>query len=580
MKWRKWHIAAAAASLVAIGVVAGRRTGSAPEAIDGGTTEAEPLARAPEDLLADIFVATPNAAWGKLQRGIGGAVGILPATLPGVLVMLTDLDVQLGNELDGTSPIYGVVSGDVADPATTFAMKLVDPRRARVLLAEGEAARFTAKEGAGLTLLVPKRAGGERAFEIAISQNGYLIVTRRAGDLARHGHYVTRTLPSRPLPPRSAGVIALPRKALASAIKPKLESLWKEAKSFLVAQDARLRAERGRAPDFGDPGAIIAHLDGLFTQQIAITGDLDEVRVSFDVTDDALLLDASLVPPSEPGPARVWIDRMKVGDAASILALPSTAAVALSIRDGESARADQGKALEQAILASFGPRLKEPTKVREIVDAASAARDETLAFAYGLDDPPGLVVRAPLRDGASFDRAIRGAFDLAKTDPFRELLRVRDATSSNEEVAGVGSVSSLVLLREPKLTDGKPTRRDAGAGPEHGQRAAETSGVVWAIDRNTLLLAAGSEPKVTYKSVAKPDRALGGEPSLKRFVETIGNGASTVFVGQPLRFDPKRANLPPAPFALSIGKRGAEGVVHVDIADGLLRELARMQMGF
>ena len=40
------------------------------------------------------------------------------------------------------------------------------------------------------------------------------------------------------------------------AWEPKLDALWKDGKSFLLTQDERMRSERGRAPDFGDPAAI------------------------------------------------------------------------------------------------------------------------------------------------------------------------------------------------------------------------------------------------------------------------------------------------------------------------------------
>ena len=70
---------------------------------------------APDGLLADITMGTPNASWAKLQRGIGGAVGILPASAGGIICTAAGLDPFIAREIDGAAaPIYGVVAGDPA----------------------------------------------------------------------------------------------------------------------------------------------------------------------------------------------------------------------------------------------------------------------------------------------------------------------------------------------------------------------------------------------------------------------------------------------------------------------------------
>lgn len=579
MKWQRWHVVAAGAALAVASVVAIAKWSDAPQAADAGAST-EPLARAPDDLLADISIASPNSSWTKLQRGVGGAVGILPATLPGVLVALADLDVTLASELDGTSPMYGVVAGDPADPGVAFAMKLVDARRARGLLADGDAGRFTAKDVTGMTLLVPNRSSGDRRFEIAITQNGYLLVTRTAADLARLGPYVTRTLPARSLPAEAAAVVEIPRSALQTMLKPKLDALWKDGKSFLLTQDERMRSERGRAPDFGDPAAIVAAIDAMLARRVAIVGDLEKVRLALDITEDATILTATLSPGAADGPARKWVDAMKVGDAAPLLALPAVSALALSMRDGEAERAEQAKELETAIASSLGKRLEEPAKLHDVIEAATTARDESVAFALALDEPTGVLVRAPVRDAGAAEKAIRGVFEMAKTQPFKELLRVREVTSSSEELPGLGKISSLGLVRAPKEKGEAKRPGGADAGAPKAPTAGSASGVAWVTEQGVLALGAGSEPAVTLKIGAKPDRKLADEPALKRFIGAIGNDASTVVVAQPLRVDPKRANLPTAPLGIAIGRKGGDAFIRIDIADGLLREAARWQMGF
>ena len=592
MKWQRWHVVAAGAALAIASVVAFGKWSGTPQLPDAGISDA-PLVNAPDDLIAEVYVVSPNSSWTKLQRGVGGAVGILPATLPGLLVALAELDASLASELDGTAPMFGVVAGDPADPAAVFAMKLVDARRARSLLVDGETSRFTAKDADGMTILVPNPKTGrpsanEKRFEIAITENGYLLVSRAAADLARLGPYITRTLPARPLPTESAAVIEIPRSALRTMLQPKLDALWRDGKSFLLTQDERMRAERGRAPDFGDPAAIVGTLDAMLARRLAIVGDLDKIRLALDITEDATVLTATLSPGTE-GPARTWIESMKIGDATPVLSLPAVSALAMSVRDGEADRAEQSKELEKTITSSLGSRLQDPTKLHEVIEAMTAARDESMALALAVDEPTGILVRAPVRDTAAADKALRGAFELATTKPFKELLRVREMTSSTEELPGLGKISSVVLAREPRDSKRTPERRpsgDAGASLARAStKGSQSTGAAWTTEaveggQAVLALGAGSEPAVTLKLGARPDRKLADEPALARFTTAIGSDASTIVIAQPLRLEPKRANLPTAPLGIAIGRKGGDAFVRIDIADALLREAARWQMGF
>ncbi|MBX3226773.1 MAG: hypothetical protein KIT84_38860 [Labilithrix sp.] len=568
MKWERWHGFAAAGVLLLGGAYALGRCDRdrAADTADAGAP-ADVTAQAPADLLAELYVASPNTTWTKLQRGIGGALGILPATMPGMVVAVSDLDAQLSSELDGTAPIYGALAGDPADPAWALAMKLVDGRRARGILVDGDTSRFTGKDAPGMTILVPKRvaSAGEKTHEVAITTNGWLLVARKPEDLASLGAWVTRGLTARPPPAgTAAAIVDVPRAALATSLAPKLKALWARAKGYLAGADERMRAERGRAPDFGDPAAIVAAIDGLVTQRIDVVGDLEKARIAIDVTDDAASIEATLTPLKE-GAAQAWVARMKTGDATPALSLPASSAVALSMRDDEDTRAAQGKSLSGAIAAALGDRLKDRAPIDAMVDAATKARTESFALALAWDEPSGLFLTAPIRDQASANRAFGGLVDLAKVDPFKEMLRVESVRSGSEEVPGAGKATVATFARAAKP--------DAGAKPRD-------SGVAWVADDKTLTAALGPEPLVTLKLAAKSDKRLADEPTLSRFVSAIGEGASTVLVAQPLRFDPKKAHLPAAPVAVAVGKRGTDAFVRIDVPDPLLRELVRMQMGF
>lgn len=570
MKWERRHGFIAAGVLVFVGAIWAFTRSDKPEgtgAIDAGVIDQAPPAKVPDDLIAEIYVSSPNATWTKLQRGIGGALGILPMTLPGAIVSITDLDVMLSNELDGTSPIYAGLAGDPADPEWAIAMKLVDGRRARGLLIDGDTARFSGKEAPGMTILVPKRVAspGEKDRQVAITSNGWLVVARDEKALAPIGHHLTRGLAAR-VPPTltSAVVIDVPPAALKTTLAPKLKSLWASAKDYLGEEDKRMRAQHGRAPDFGDPQAIIAALDGLVSRRIAIVGDFDKVRLTLDVTEDAISAHAELTPPAKgaENAARAWVDAMTVGDASPVLALPSTAGAAVSMRDSEAVRKEQAESLKTTLASVLGPRLKDPAPLQAVLDNLTKARGEVLSFALAMDDPSGNFLRLPVRDAAAAKSVATGAVELARAEPFKEMLRADRLSTREEEIAGSGQ-ASVAMITHPK-PDAGPPRRD--------------SGVAWLVDDKEASAAFGAEPAATLRAGLK-DKKLSELQGLKHFLEAIDKDASTIVIAQPLKMDPRRSAVPSAPAGLAIGKKSDAAFVHVEVPDLLLRELSRRHLG-
>lgn len=547
-------------------------------------------APAPADLLADVYAMSPNTSWSRLQRGIGGAVGILPATLPGIIGFMAELDPRIGNEIDGGAPIYAVLAGDPAHPAFCIAMKLVDPRRARMLLTDGETALFNVREepapAGQLTHLVPKtrveRADKKQPAVSALTNNGYIAVGKVPEDLSKLAAYATRTLPGRTLPKDAAIVADVPRSAVATVLAPKLESAWSDAKGFLLMEDERMRGEHGgRAPDFGDPKAIVAALDAVVGRRIAVFRDLERVRFALDVSDDAVVLTSTMTPVAGDGAAKKWVQSMRVGDAAALLGLPATSLVAISLRDTEEDRVAQAAEMEKAIASSLGERLKEPDakRVHEALDDWTKGRDETLAIAYSVEEPTGTFITTRARDAEAANRSVRAVVDLAKASPFKEMLHVKDVTMSSEEVPGFGKVQIAKLAREAvaKPPPGlKAPPGDAGARV----LSAPPAGVAWSTEGGNVSLGLGTEPLVAFKTGARPDKKLRDDPLVARFASSVGANASTFAVIQPLRYDAKRAHLGAAPVAIAVTRRDGDAILRLELSDALLRELSRYFMGF
>lgn len=575
------------ARVVLLGVVLALGGCSSCEKKDEKAAVPEVPVAAPGDLLADVYAMSPNTSWSRLQRGIGGAVGILPATLPGIIGFMAELDPRIGNEIDGSAPIYAVLAGDPAQPAFCIAMKLVDPRRARMLLTDGETSLFNVREESGLTHLVPKtrveRTDKKQPAVSALTTNGYITVGKMPEDLSKLSAYATRTLPGRTLPKDAAIVADVPRSAVATVLAPKLETAWNDAKSFLLLQDERMRGEHGgRAPDFGDPKAIVAALDAVVGRRIAVFRDLERVRFALDVTDDAVVLNSTLTPVAGDGPAKRWVHSMRVGDAAALLGLPNTSLVALSLRDTEEDRVAQAAEMEKAIASSLGERLKEPDakRLHDALEDWTKGRDETLAIAYSIDEPTGTFITTRTRDAEAANRAVRSVVDLAKASPFKEMLHVKEVTTSTEEIPGFGKVQVAKISREaPAMRP--PPGLEARAGDAGAPKiSAPSTGVAWSTEAGSIALGLGSEPIVALKTGARPDKKLRDDPLVARFTSNVGATASTFVVVQPLRYDAKRAHLGAAPIAIAVSRKDGDAVVRLELSDLLLRELSRYFMGF
>jgi len=585
---------ALAALLAAASAVSCSKCGARNEE-DAATTKAEePALPAPAGLLADVYMSTPNTSWAKLQRNIGGAVGILPASAGGIICAVAGLDPFVASEIDGAAPIYGVVAGDPTNAGFVVAMKLLDLRKARAVLVDGETARFTPKEDAGVTELVPKGGPTGAPVVVGLSPNGYVLVARRSQDLLELGPYATRTLPKKPLPADGALVFDVPRAALGTVLKPKLEALWATARAFLLAEDEAMRRNHGgRAPDYGDPKAIVGAADAWVDRRIGVVGDLEKMRIAVDVIEDGVSVVSTMTPVAGAGVARKWTDAMKVGDTAPLAALPSTTAAALIMRDSEEDRAEQSRAMESVTTSALGSRLAEgdAKKLHDVVQDFTKARGEVVTIGLAWDEPQGLSLRAPVRDVDAASRAVRGAVDLAKVAPFKELFRVKDVTSSTEEVPGFGKTQIAMIAREPPRTNdaelrparagrdaGAPAAGDAGA-PRPAPSRKNDLGLAWVVSGDTLSMASSDTPAATLGAAGRAGRKLSAEPAIARSLAALAANASTVLVLQPLRFDVARANLPTAPLVIALGRKDTDATFRIDIANGLLRELARWQMG-
>ncbi len=253
---------------------------------------AEALVPAPDGLVADAYLASPNEFWKKVQGGIGGAASLLPDSFPAIVCALAGLDPSLVREIDAAAPAFAAIGDGETAPPFAIAVKLKDEAHVESLLLDGDAAGFGAKDVAGMRALVSR--GTPLSFSVALARAGYLVVASTEDDLARFGPYVVRTMPTH-AKPASALEIAVTRAAFVGPLLTRATRGWGEAKQWLLARDAEERANHGgRAPDYADASGIVDCAGAFVERRTAILADIDSAVLDVDALDDGVAVEASL----------------------------------------------------------------------------------------------------------------------------------------------------------------------------------------------------------------------------------------------------------------------------------------------
>lgn len=588
----------ASAALIAVATTSCSKCGPRGAETTSSTEPAEPPVPAPPGLLADVYFPAPNVFWSKLQRGIGGPVGILPNAVGGLAALGLGLDPSVGDEIDGSLPAFGALTGELDDPRWAFALKLRDPKHARSVLFEGDVARFEAKEHDGLTEMVAKGGASMTDYGIALTKSGYLVVARGSPDLTTLSPYLTRTLPSKPAPSEAIVVDAM-HDAVVTRLAPRLATLWSAMKQGLLEQaESEKQRHDGRAADFGDPKAVVALADEFVTRGFDVFKDMDRVRLAFDVDDTGAVITTTFTPSAGGGPATKWVTGMKTGDTAPLAALPIESAIGVLSRDSAEDRALQITRLEQSLATVLGSRLgeAETKKLHDVLEASSKARGDVLTAAVLWDGPQGVIVRTT-GDASSGRQAIDGSLELARGPKIEDLLHLRAVKTRSEDVDGLGKVQFATFFPRIEATNprdrkavtpasfdksgakGAPSPNKTPDGNAAGGASDNSLSVAWADVGGGLLVAAAKEPLVPLRLGAKPERTLGSEAAVMSVLTPLGSDASTVVLVQPLKFDPERANLPVAPLVFAVGRHGNEGFMRYTISNAVLREVSRNFVG-
>jgi hypothetical protein len=529
----------------------------------------EPPVPPPDKRLGDLVIATPDALWSKLQKGIGGAASLLPSTFGGVVCATTGLDLAFAPEIDGNAPAYGELAEGEQGPVFAFAIKLVDARRARDALVDSDTPRFGAQEDGAITRLVPNRA--HEGPSLALTKNGFLLVAHDDAALHALGPYAYRTLPTQPLPPHAL-LLQVPRDALAGAVHDGIAHAWDATREAASAEDATQRAQHGgRDPDFGDAAAILATANGAVQSALLVEADLESARIGVDADDDAVHLDLTLTPKKGDGPASQALGRMRPGDPSPLASLPADTTLGVLFRDDTTTRTEDGAAVEASILRALGPRLHDADakELHEAVVDWSTSRGDWLAA--GLSVVGGVSVRAltpaPIADKAT--RAVREIVGLATlpafADPLRSLLGIQGIVLTDATIPGVAHAAVATFARETPPAGARRGGLPLGAH----------LGMAWGVVDQDLRVVAGEDARALLAPAAST-KTLAADARVTAALRALGNEVSFALLAQP--FGPGATDAGPA-LVLGWGRRAGEAWGRADIQNALLHTLVSRQTG-
>jgi hypothetical protein len=531
-----------------------------------------PEVPAPAHHVADVFIAKPEETFSNLRNRIGGPLALLPSTFPSMVVTSLGLTVQLLEQVDGKSPVLGVVTDDGSRVVVVVGIHVRDGSRTVQLLTEGADAKYTAKPAdRGVVVLDPKPTLTSRVSALGVAGN-YLLTAEKAEDLLQCGPYVTGTLPKRKGPEGEITFVTH-KAALQGPLAKRIRDTWASFKTDREKDDEKLRKERGRKPDFGEPAAALADVGGKVDAIVALLSDLDQAHVRIDTDTTGIHALLTMIPASPDGHAAKEFSSLVTGDLAPLLAMPQDTVLGVLVRDDAAGREQGAKEQADGLSSLLGERVKDNDKQRihEAMSSWSKGRGDWLAAAvrWTREDQEA-IVRGAVSDPAMLERGIRDVLGLLEVPAVREPLEHHLGKLDLSKVQKVGPGSVMHVDRQKKVPEGQPPQTSA-------------FDVAWRVDGSGFEARARQDGKGWLKADGgeKPP-ALGEHPTTSKVFAGVGGDASFVLFFDPQLFlssmAPRGAKVkePNAPFVLAYGGASKQGWFKFALSHASARELIKM----
>lgn len=518
---------------------------------------------APRRLLAEFVVPRPGAVW-SVARDLAAAYSpVLPREGALALAHGLGLPVTAAGLFELTAPITGVLTLDAQGQVVpTFAIPVKSGRELVATLTTGAAPLFAAEaSSSGVTALAPKAPKG--GLDLAVFRNTVVVSSVR-GEARQNARFLVEVVRERPRPDAALAVTA-PESALDGPLTRLLRARWHRYRAGLREEEAQARRERGRPPDFADPEAVLALLDGGVEALLAVLATSKELTVEVRFEDRELSLSVETLPKAA-GPAKDLVQKQITGSAEPLGSLPAETALAVLSRSAPAARSAAAHDVERWLERLFGARLPEADRARvvEHLEQFARGRGDHASVALIGGDSPVLLAQGALGDPTAFEVALVGLPNLLKVkaiaDPLTHFLGPIRSASVRPPLAGQ-AVRGHAFSFDPR-------------GALSGFLPAGLS-VFWSTQDGGYRLVLGG-PGAHARLRPPAAQSLNGLPGVRSRLARI-ESASFVALARPVLL----GLMPEAPrgdqeplISISAGRRGDKGFVHTTIPNEVIRYYA------
>lgn len=380
----------------------------------------------PERVILEARARNPQDSWKLIQRGVGGAVGILPQTIGGLLSTLAGGPPELASDVAGREPAMLVVArrGEAFD--WVIATRAQDANRLLGKLTDGEVAPYKKVQRDGYVLLEPAEVRGAHDTPFGITQSGHVVVGSSKAALDALGPYAPQVLSDAPLPHDLVARVA--PAAIGEVLVPEIGRAWKAFFDEKRAQAKDTRdAHGGRPADYADPEAILGMLDAEVRDAMGLLGGVASCELEADITPDATKAEMLLAARDDARATKAWISALPTTSVERVPALRPNAelvVLAASADVPHSREMDARRWITRAKKA-VGQRVAG-SSMEKLEDAAgrwAKARGAHWTL-VGEREPTGMVFtfETPAGDAAALDRAALDALEGARDPGIREPL--------------------------------------------------------------------------------------------------------------------------------------------------------------
>lgn len=399
----------------------------------------------PKELVAEGVIRRPQRVWTRLRALFGERAAVAPATLPLTITTVAGLSPLVAGLVESDVPVRLAALELDAGPEWIFGVTVTNGKEFLAATANGADATFAAEPDLAHAVTLLRSKAGRSDVALGVAGN-VLLLSPNVDALRLGGAYVARAAP---LPADGDDLeLTVPRAALAGVISSSIDRFAAAERAALeAADDANRRLHGGRAPDFGDPAAVIGALSGVSDEIRSLLESTARVHVRATLVEPPFRARVDLEPEAI-GATRTFTDTLASGDLSVVAALPASTEAAVVWR--RSASFDPTAALSR-VRALFGDRLRE----RDVARLASWVTDvdrglgTVAAVGVSNDERPEGFVLSPSGDGVALCRATGDLVEIGAIPAIDLPLRhfVGDARLSRSHATVPGFAGAATQLR-------------------------------------------------------------------------------------------------------------------------------------